>query len=152
MKKLILVVICIIVAVSMIQSCAARPSGTYITDASESLVFKGKTVTLSDSKNQSISGNYELGDGGIITAAFDRGSYWSTEYFVMSKDKKTIVYGDIYFYKELGFFAKHWPKILIGWLVVGAVMMIYEKITGRELDDDIDSFFDKSDGENKENE
>jgi len=60
------------------------------------------------------------------------------------ENKKTLALGALIFTRST-FWSRNWWKFLIGFVVLCIIATIYEKATGRDIDEDIDKFTDKFD-------
>ncbi len=72
------------------------------------------------------------------------------------ENKKTLTFG-VYVYARSTFWSRNWWKILIGLVVLGILITIYEKATGRDFEEDcnklsdrIDNFFDGDDNDDND--
>ena len=165
MKKQIAVVIliCVILLALMVtlNSCGGSGSlsGNYINsgDSTEYLEFFAGTngVNLNKTGKPTICGWYKI-NGDNLTISFDLGGSYSDMSFRLNKSRDKIYQGDVTFIKgktdtegniveEKGFWAKHWPKFVIGIIVIGIIGAIYNKVTGRDLGDDLDELEDRID-------
>ena len=164
MKKQIvgIIITCVVLMALMVMlsSCGESNSlsGKYVNagDNTEYLEFSGKnSFELYKNGKMSMYGSYKI-SGDILTLSFDLGSSWSDLSCKLNKSKNTIYFDGTSYIKggtdaagniveEKGFWAKHWPKFVIGFIVLGVIGMIYNKVTGRDLGDDIENLGDRID-------
>lgn len=138
-KQRFLQIIFIILTMFILSGCGVKKlSGTYVSEqnSDEYLKFSGESKVSLYSENEKIDGSYRIEDG-LVLAYFDSED---ASLLLEIKDKKTLYYG-MNAYVKVGFWKKHWKKIVIVIVVFGIISAVYKKITGRELEDDIENFF-----------
>jgi len=126
-------------------------SGNYVNagDNTEYLEFYNKNwVTLHKSGKTNIDGSYKI-SGDILTISFNLGSSYSDMTFKLNKSRDRIYQGDVTFIKggsstgdsnaiENSGGIPWWGWALIILFGLGVISAVYKKITGRDLDEDID--------------
>ena len=124
------------VFILMLSGCGGSGlSGKYVNEANDSQYLEflsSREVVLHGGEYPNIDGFYKI-KGNILIISFNHGGFYSDDTFGLNSSKSTISYTGGSFTKEKGFWAKHWLKILIGWIILGLIVMAYEKITGREI-------------------
>jgi len=136
MRKLTVMSTILMVFVLMLSGCGGSGlSGKYVNEANDSqyLKFSGsRNVVLSGGGHPGVDGNYYI-RGNTLYISFDYGGYNSQEAFILNSNRSTISYDGGAFIKKKGFLARHWLKIVIVWMVLGLIVIAYEKITGRKI-------------------
>lgn len=134
--------IILVMLMMLLGGCGVKKlSGTYVNelDRKNYLKFSGKSKVTLHNENGKITGSYRIKDDLLVL-------YFDTEEGTMAwleiEDKKTL-YDGMTAYVKKGFLERNWLKILIFTIVFGTVMIVYEKITGRELVDDMEKWEEK---------
>lgn len=140
-KHIFLVLSLIVILIPMLSGCGVKKlSGTYVSELDKSVYakFSGESKIVYHDGNGSRKGTYRI-DRNTVYASFPATDSGEDSFMVFEvKDKKTIYYGLTVAFVKKGFLEKHWKKIVIAVLVWGVISAVYEKITGRSLEDDID--------------
>lgn len=121
-------------------------SGKYVsaTDESKYLEFSNDVNVTVHMGNQTVNGVYIIVENFVLVKA----SKSDTSAIVTMLIKDGNLYdGDDAYVKE-NFLAKNWWKFLIGLFVLGLISQIFKKITGKDLEETIDSFIDNDQKDN----
>lgn len=121
-------------------------SGKYVSAADESkyLEFSNDVNVTVHMGNQTVNGVYIIVENFVLVKA----SKSDTSAIVTMLIKDGNLYdGDDAYVKE-NFLAKNWWKFLIGLFVLGLISQIFKKITGKDLEETIDSFIDNDQKDN----
>lgn len=163
-KRIFYVLFMVLLMVCTLTSCGKNePSGTYKSESNSdiSLEFQdGGRVTFSEGENI-IEGTYSVLKDKYVVLSFVEAVNWpvlgqsspASEMAFEIENDKTLVCNLSYTASEVelmtftkaGFLQTHWKTILIVVIVLGIIGTVYEKVTGRSIDDDMDELEKKFD-------
>lgn len=142
-RRIITITTLMILIMVTLSGCGVKKlSGTYVSelDSTEYFKFSGESKVTFYSNQDSIDGAYRIVDNAAIL-------YFDLEpdpsvILLEIKNKNTLYYTMTAYVKQ-GFWKKHWKKFVIGSMVLGVFSIIYKKVTGRDLEDDIEKLSDQ---------
>ncbi len=116
-------------------------SGTYVSELSskEYFEFSGKSKVTYRNEDEKITGSYRISDN-MLVCSFD--SEDNSVMILEVEDEKTL-YAGLTAYVKKGFWEKNWLKIVIFNIILAAVFIVYKKVTGRNLEDDMEKWGDQ---------
>lgn len=138
MKKILAILIIIFTALMMSGCGEIKISGTYISEqnSDEYYEFSGESIVEYHLNGEILTGSFIYAENTVLI------SFNSGEMTALSvKNDKTLYYG-LNAYVKKGFWEKHWWKFVIGGVIIVVIEAVYKKITGRDLEDDIDKLTD----------
>lgn len=146
MKKRTAIIITLIMLIMVtLSGCGeVKLSGTYVDEDNKDNYFKfsGENNVSLYSEQGHIDGTYYIIDDAAILY-FDSEPEFNTLILEIKNNRKVYLLSTA-FVKQ-GFLKRNWGKILIGILILGVIIRIYEKTTGRNIEDDLDKADEKLD-------
>ena len=160
MKKIPIFLLTLILMITLSGCSSQQVSGKYFSKENKKISMefdKGNIVTYYNG-DTSVQGAYyfEYSDD-YVTVVFPEDVTWPLFGSVETSDYMTFevvnsknlelnfASGTALAFAKKGFLALHWKKILIIALIWEIIPSIYTKITGRELEEDIENLADKLD-------
>lgn len=146
MKKQRIAIIAVLITLIAVTLCSCgetKLSGTYVAENNKNIYFKfsGERNVSVYSESGHIDGVYTILDKAAVLYFDSEPEEFNTLVLDIKSNKKFYLLSTA-FVKQ-GFLKRHWLKILIGLFIIGLLITIYEKITGRSFEDDMEKLADK---------
>lgn len=136
----IIIAIVFIMSLLLLGGCRQikELSGTYVNElrSKEYFEFSGKSKVTYRNEDKKITGSYRISDG-VLVCSFD--SEDNPMMILEVEDEKTLYIG-LTAYVKKGFWEKNWLKIVIFNIIFAVVYIVYKKVTGHNLEDDIEKW------------
>lgn len=140
-KKNCAIMLFVVFLMIFMSGCGVKKlSGKYVNENNKSEYFKfsGESKVTYHNEQGSKVGNYRIENNALI-AYFEEGEELI---FLEVKDKKTLYEGYTTAYVKKNFLQRHWEAIVIFLVIYSIVSLVYTKITGRNLEDDLENLLD----------